>query len=67
MDMNSLSSEDLLSVVQREALELSGLSYDRAFSLDSSNMANEIDSFAFLNLADIFFTKIIKDTSSPLR
>lgn len=67
MELLLNNDEDLLTVVQREALDLSGLSYERAFAIDSSNLALEIDSFAFLNLADIFFTKVIKDTSSPLR
>ena len=62
MDLLHINSTDnLLSIIQSEALDLANLSYDRAFAIDESNIANEVDNFAFMNLSDIFFTRISKE------
>lgn len=56
--------KDPLVRIQSEALDRSGLSYERAFAIDTSNMANEVDFTSYLNLADVFFTRLTKDPNS---
>lgn len=58
---NTAAPQSLLQTIQMEALDMSGLSYDRAFALDDANIANEVDNFAFLNVSDIFFRKLLKE------
>jgi hypothetical protein len=65
--MNPLNSSDPLETIKLEALDRSGLSYERAFAIDDTNIALEIDYFAFLNLADNFYSKLTKDPNSKFQ
>jgi hypothetical protein len=58
---------DLLKQIQTEALQACCLTYDEAFEIDENKIGDEIDSFYFISLADLFYAKVVKDGSERLR
>lgn len=52
---------NILDKIQKEALDLSGLTYERAFALDNTNIASCLDEYAFTRLAEVFYEKVFQD------
>ena len=58
-----------VQALQAEALELCGLTYDRAFALDSdeNNIKMELNELIVVKLIDIFYNKVYADPDQWFR
>ena len=69
MDSSGISQTNLdpISIMQQEALEMSGMSYERAFAIDKANIGATMDSSTLLQLCEIFYGKVLKCSNEKLK
>lgn len=53
--------------LEEEALSRAGISRERAFAIDQSNIALIVEGFAFQRLADRFFARVFSDKNDWFR
>ncbi|RYH20898.1 hypothetical protein EON65_22125 [archaeon] len=57
----------LIPNLQKEAIALADLTYERAFAIDESNIAQSVEDYAFTSLIDKFYKKVYADDDAELR
>ena len=53
--------------IRKDALELSGLTYERAFAIDEFNISNQVNEYFTARLMEKFYTKIYADPDDSFR
>eukprot|EP01031_Cornospumella_fuschlensis_P037676 gene37676-45770_t len=57
----------LIPNLQKEAIALADLTYERAFAIDESNIAQSVEDYAFTSLIDKFYKKVYASDDAELR
>lgn len=53
--------------IRREALELSGLTYERAFAIDEVNISSQVNEYFVSRLLEIFYNRVYADPDEAFR
>ena len=56
-----------MEILEKEALELAGLTKERAFAIDDANLSIKVGEFTTAKLMEIFYGKIHADTEDWFR
>lgn len=65
--LRSSSDVNPMKLLQLKALEMANLSYDRAFSIDNSDIGGKVGEFYITILVDKFYTKVYEDKEEWFR
>lgn len=60
-ELRSTSDVNPMHLLQRKALEISNLTYNEAFAIDDSDIAEAVGEFFVTLLVDKFYTKVYDD------
>lgn len=69
LNEQGLSDEGVnpIMLIQQEALELSGLTYERAFAMEDYCLGKVYEDSTFMHLADVFFAKVYETKDEAFR
>lgn len=67
--INTMESKDFHPIqdIRREALELSGLTYERAFAIDEFKISGQVNEYFISRLLEKFYDRVYADPDDSFR